>query len=62
MVDQDRPQDRVALPDQAGRLRVLDRMPADGAQVGGRGNRSAGQPRPGQGEAEPGHGGASGMA
>ena len=59
VVDQRGAQVRVRAPDQAGGLRVLHRLPPDGAQVGRRGERGAGQHRSGEGEAEPGHGGAA---
>jgi len=59
MVDQRGAQVRVRAPDQAGGLRVLHRLPPDRAQVRRRGERGAGQHRTGQGEAEPGRGGAA---
>jgi hypothetical protein len=59
MVDQRGAQVRVRAPDQAGGLRVLHRLPPDRAQVRRRGERGAGQHRTGQGEPEPGRGGAA---
>ncbi len=60
MVDEDCPKGRIAVPDQAGGFRVLQRLAADGAQVRDRGDRGPGHDRSEEGEAEPGDGGAAG--
>ena len=59
MFYQQGPQGRLGTAGQPGGLRVPQRLPPDGAQVSHRGDRGAGHHRAGEGEAEPGYGGAA---
>ena len=59
MFDQHGPQGWLGMADQPRGLRVPQRLPPGGAKVSQRGERGAGRDGAGQGEAEPGHGGAA---